>query len=215
MTPPRHLWSGDWQSESAEAAQQIAERRRAADVPAEPRLADAPARGPSALERLWAELRKVKLPPLPGRVGVPAALRRADAHRIRSAVVLGVAMLLAAGGAYAAVASLRSNSPHSQGAGHRSSPPSGGTAWLGVDTTFFPQAGAIVVNVVPGSPADTAGLVPGDIITEINGHPIQGPNDLQSALAGMRVGQQVTIGYEQGPSAYTAQVTLRSRPSGP
>jgi S1-C subfamily serine protease len=194
----------------------MAERRRRVDAPAEPPVADAPARGPSAIERLLAEVRNRKLPPLRGRLGIPAALRRADAHRIRSAVVLGVAMLLAAGGAFAAVSALRTNSTHSLRAGQRSSSSSGAAAWLGVDTALFPGAnGAMVINVVPGSPGDTAGLVPGDIITEINGRPIQGPGDVQSALAGMHVGQQVTIGYEQGPSAYTAQVTLRSRPSGP
>jgi membrane-associated protease RseP (regulator of RpoE activity) len=189
----------------------MAERRRPVERP----VTDAPSRGPSPFERLWAELRNFKLPPLRDRLRIPAALRGADAHRLRSAVVLGVAMLLAAGAAYAAVSALRSNGTHSQTTRHRSSPPSSGSAWLGADTTFFPQAGAIVVNVVPGSPADTAGLVPGDVITEINGRPIQGPSDLQSALARMHVGQQVTIGYEQGPSAYTAQVTLQSRPSGP
>jgi membrane-associated protease RseP (regulator of RpoE activity) len=213
MTPPRHLWSGDWRRESAEASQRLAERRRPAESPSEPPVAEPPPRGPSALQRLWAAIRNVQLPELRGRVAIPAALRGPDAHRIRGAVLLGVAMLIAAVGAYAAVAALRSPSTSSPVASRPSSAPNHAPAWLGVDTAFFPS-GAMVVSVEPGSPAATAGLQPGDLITEINGHPVTSPADLQVMLAGMHAGQQVQITYQQGPISNTVEVTLQARPAG-
>ena len=125
-------------------------------------------------------------------------------------------MLLAAGAAFAAVSALRTSGTHTSPGRPRSTVAVNKPAWLGVDTALFPQTnGAMIVDVVPGSPADTAGLQPGDIITEIDGRPVQGPSDLESALAGMHAGQQVQIGYEQGPSTYTTHVTLQPRPAGP
>jgi serine protease Do len=39
---------------------------------------------------------------------------------------------------------------------------------LGLDD----QRGVGIANVTPGSPADTAGLEPGDVILEVNRHPV-------------------------------------------
>jgi PDZ domain len=215
MSPPRHLWSGDWRRESAEAARRAADRRPPVKEPTEPLDAEPP-RGPSALQRLQAALREIELPRLRRRPAIPARLRGADARRISGAILLGAAMLLAAGAAFAAVSALRSSGTSTPSAGHSSSASSSRPAWLGADTALFPQTtGAIIVDVVPGGPADAAGLEPGDIITEIAGHPVRGPGDLDSALAGMHAGQQVQIAYEEGPSTYTTQVTLQGRPSGP
>ncbi|HTX33105.1 MAG TPA: PDZ domain-containing protein [Solirubrobacteraceae bacterium] len=212
MSPPRHLWSGDWRHESAEAAQRLAERRSPVEEPAEPPEVEPPPRGPSALDRLRAALHKIELP----RLRIPARLRGADARRIRGAVLLGAAMLLAGGVAYAAVAALRSPDTQAPSSSQSSSVSSNRAAWLGADTALFPgTTGAIIVDVVPGGPADAAGLQPGDVITEIAGHPVQGPGDIDSALARMHPGQQVQIAYELGPSTYTTQVTLQGRPSGP
>ena len=71
----------------------------------------------------------------------------------------------------------------------------------------------MVVNVVPGSPADVAGLELGDVITQIGNRPVQVPSDLESALAGMHAGQQIEIQYERGPISSTTQATLRGRPA--
>jgi S1-C subfamily serine protease len=88
--------------------------------------------------------------------------------------------------------------------------------WLGVTTTSFaPTDGAMIVDVVPGSPAAAAGLQPGEVITQIDNHPVQSPADLESALTALHAGQQVQIAYQLGSSTYTARVTLKARPSGP
>jgi S1-C subfamily serine protease len=73
--------------------------------------------------------------------------------------------------------------------------------------------GAMVMDVIPASPADAAGLQPGDVITQIANRPVQVPSDLESALAGMHAGQQIEIQYERGPISSTTQATLRARPA--
>lgn len=202
MTAPRHLWSGDWQRESAAAAEEFAKRRGPADAPAEPPPAEPPPAEPAPA------------PPSP-LARYLAALRGVDGRRVRRAVLIGVATLLSVGAAYAAVSALTSTADNPAGAQHASG---GGIAraWLGVDTTSFPlSAGAMIVDVVPGSPADAAGLQPGEVITEVDSHPVQTPADLESALAGLHAGERAQIGYQLGPSTYTTQVTLQIRPPGP
>jgi len=43
--------------------------------------------------------------------------------------------------------------------------------------------GAVIEQVVPGSPADNAGLQQGDVITEVNRQPVYSAADVQKALA--------------------------------
>jgi S1-C subfamily serine protease len=132
-----------------------------------------------------------------------------------------LATLVSAAAAYAIVSSLVSiaggDSSH---ANHTSAPASHGAvgapaapAWLGVDTTDLLGAnGAMVVNVSPGSPAAAAGLEPGDVITQINGRPVQTAADLESILASMNAGDRVEIQYDRGPAVTTAHATLAARP---
>jgi PDZ domain len=241
MTPPRHLWSGDWRRESAEAAEELARRQ----APTEPTLAPPPpspskptlrSRAARAVAevRLWAVAAVAELRARAARALAQLRSRAASAfaqlrsrpvrprarrRRLprRGTVLTALAMLLTAGVAYAAVASLRSGGGGSSRTGittaARSPARTTAPAWLGVETTTFPGAsGAVVVDVVPGSPANAAGLQPGDVITQVGSRPIQTPTDLESALTGMRAGQSVEIRYEQGPSAYMTRATLAVRP---
>jgi serine protease Do len=43
--------------------------------------------------------------------------------------------------------------------------------------------GAVIEQVMPGSPADNAGLQRGDVITEVDRHPVRSAADVQKALA--------------------------------
>jgi putative serine protease PepD len=132
---------------------------------------------------------------------------------------MALAVLFSAGVGYAAVSSLvssgRGGSSGTASAPFASSPArTTAPAWLGVEAMNFPPAGGVmVVDLVPGSPADVAGLQPGDVITQIGNRPVQAPADLESALAGMHAGQQIEIQYERGPISSTTQATLRARPA--
>jgi serine protease Do len=53
--------------------------------------------------------------------------------------------------------------------------------------------GAVIAKVVPGSPADNAGLQPGDIITEVNRHPVQSASDVQKALSSVANGSDAMV----------------------
>jgi S1-C subfamily serine protease len=116
--------------------------------------------------------------------------------------------LISSGDKQAPKAALPSSRPPHQAAGG-----SVARAWLGADTSDLPGVGGVVVvDVVPGSPADSAGLEPGDVITQIDGRPIRTSADVQAVLAGMKAGEAVEIQYQRGPISATAQATLTARP---
>ncbi len=53
--------------------------------------------------------------------------------------------------------------------------------------------GAIVGSVQPGSPADNAGLQRGDVIVEVNRHPVQSASDVAQELAKVATGQDALV----------------------
>src|SRR6185312_5356626 len=54
-------------------------------------------------------------------------------------------------------------------------------------------AGGLVAQVIPGSPAEKAGLRAGDVVTAVDGHGIGSNTDLRNAIGLLRVGDPVTI----------------------
>ena len=55
------------------------------------------------------------------------------------------------------------------------------------------DTGVMVANVEPGSPAELAGVVTGDIILALDGATIAGADDLIRALAGDTIGRAATL----------------------
>ncbi|MFC5663532.1 S1C family serine protease [Kitasatospora misakiensis] len=88
-----------------------------------------------------------------------------------------------------------------------------GRAALGItarnyfDQNFRP-AGAVVVAVVAGGPADAAGIRPEDVITKIGDTPVDSLNSLTSALASLAPGSKATVTYSRGGTSASADVTL-------
>jgi serine protease Do/serine protease DegQ len=54
--------------------------------------------------------------------------------------------------------------------------------------------GALVSQVVDGSPADHAGIRTGDVITAVNGQPVKSNSELRNTIGLLRVGDKVEIG---------------------
>ena len=75
------------------------------------------------------------------------------------------------------------------------------------------QDGAVIGQVVPGSPAATAGIQPDDIITAIDGQPLQGESALAEAINGHKPGDSITLAVLRSQQQQvTVRVTLGERP---
>jgi serine protease Do len=60
------------------------------------------------------------------------------------------------------------------------------------------EGGVEVVEVVPGSPADRAGLRPEDLIVELDGRPVAGVNELQQAMIAELIDTVVPLSIVRG-----------------
>jgi putative serine protease PepD len=100
-----------------------------------------------------------------------------------------------------------------------SSQSSAGTAFLGVslltltsqlrsEYNFVPTRGAVVLQVVAGSPADAAGLQQGDVITSFQGQPVTSADQLATAIQADKPGQKVRIGLYRGSDRLTVTAAL-------
>ncbi len=69
-------------------------------------------------------------------------------------------------------------------------------------------AGAFVRRVVSGSPADKAGVVPGDIITKLNEESVNENNDIVAILNKLKVGQKVSIEIDRDKKKIKLTATL-------
>lgn len=74
------------------------------------------------------------------------------------------------------------------------------------------QAGAVVLDVAPGSPADRAGLRPGDVITAFDGSPVASVQDVVGRLARAAPGQAVSVVVMRGGAPATLTVVVGQRP---
>ena len=74
------------------------------------------------------------------------------------------------------------------------------------------EAGLVVVNVEPDSPADRGGLLIGDILLALDGRAVSDPGDVLAALGGERIGQAVGLRIARGGKAETLSVTVGERP---
>ena len=75
------------------------------------------------------------------------------------------------------------------------------------------STGALVSQVVSGSPADSAGIKAGDVITALDGKAIASANDLTASLSAHAPGDKVTLTVTRTGSTKSIDVTLGSRPS--
>jgi putative serine protease PepD len=79
---------------------------------------------------------------------------------------------------------------------------------------FTPDKGAVVVDVVPGSPAENGGLQQADVITRFGGQGIESADDLVSAVRSHKPGDKVDVTFYRGANQKTVTVTLGSRQVG-
>ena len=74
--------------------------------------------------------------------------------------------------------------------------------------------GAFITRLVTGSPADEAGLSPGDVIIRFDGQRIITADDVVLAIRAHEIGDEVEITYLHDSSENTSSATLIERPQG-
>ena len=92
----------------------------------------------------------------------------------------------------------------------------GPTAFLGVSVEDAgpDQSGALIHDVVSGGPADQAGIVPGDVITALDGNTIDSATTLGSVMQHESAGASVEVDYlDQFGTPQTTTVTLGTGPA--
>ena len=75
------------------------------------------------------------------------------------------------------------------------------------------DAGMMVVGLASGAPAEQAGVLPGDIILEVDGKQTGRARGLASALAPERIGQPATLKLLRAGEVHMVTVTIAARPA--
>ena len=75
--------------------------------------------------------------------------------------------------------------------------------------------GVLITGVAPGSPAASAGMRPGDIVTAIDGKPTDDAGALRYRLATASVGETITVTLRRNGSTLTLPVRLAAPPEVP
>jgi membrane-associated protease RseP (regulator of RpoE activity) len=214
MTGPNHLWSGDWERESAEAAAELAER-------------PAPPIEPPTVEETEPEGRQRR------RFGAKQLLLGIVGLLVVAAVAVAI-VISSSGSSNPPVHANTSTNTHTGTQAQPFPGSSGGVTpsqsipttptvlppatsvptaeWLGMQIVTSP-GGAVVDTVRAGSPGDAAGFEPGDVISGIGEDPINSVADIRAATEKLPLGQQLKITISRGSSTLTTAVALKVRPT--
>ena len=98
--------------------------------------------------------------------------------------------------------------------------------WIGVEVQEITPAiaesfklqdarGAIIAGVLPGGPADKAGVKLGDVLTAINGAPVVDPQAMLNLVAALQPGAAAKIKLRRQTQSLELQVTVGRRPKPP
>jgi len=75
------------------------------------------------------------------------------------------------------------------------------------------DSGFVVGQVAPGSPAASAGIQPGDVITAVDGRPLDSESALAENLNQHKPGDSVTLTVIRNGQQQSIQVTLGTAPT--
>jgi serine protease Do len=77
---------------------------------------------------------------------------------------------------------------------------------------YHDQGGVAVAQVPSGTPADQAGINPGDVIQAVNGKPINSSQEFVATIGALKPGSQVTVRLWQNGIKKNVQATLAEQP---
>ncbi|WP_428485223.1 S1C family serine protease [Rhodopila sp.] len=75
------------------------------------------------------------------------------------------------------------------------------------------ESGLMVVSLAASAPAETAGVLPGDIVLDIDGKPVARPRALTASLSSDRIGQAVMLRVLRAGAVQAISVTIAARPA--
>ena len=91
----------------------------------------------------------------------------------------------------------------------------GDTAFIGVGIADADGSGAVVRQVLPDTPARKAGLMSGDIITAVDGVPINSASNLSDAIDAHHPGDTITLSWlDRAGNPRSAPIPLDRGPVG-
>jgi serine protease Do len=70
------------------------------------------------------------------------------------------------------------------------------------------EYGVVIQMVVPGGPAEKAGLKVGDVLTKVNGKPVHNSNELVDPIIQTPVGNKVRVSYIRDKSEHEVTITV-------
>ncbi|MGH9387947.1 MAG: S1C family serine protease [Vicinamibacterales bacterium] len=171
--------------------------------------------GPLRTGRASSLERVIRIQQAPHGALVGGALIDASGHAlgiVTSMVIRGTTVVIPAGLAWAAGSRVKTEGGTRQGFLGVSSIavqlPSGQKAGRSQDY------GLLVSHVVSGSPAESGGVLVGDLIVAFDGEPVQEPDDLVTRLRGNRLGKAVPLTVVRGTASHEVVVTVGERPRG-
>ena len=82
-----------------------------------------------------------------------------------------------------------------------------------IDTIGLDQGGVLIVAVLNSSPADVAGIVPGDIMTSIDGKPLYNPQYAINLISQIEPGTEITAEILRGWTKGRVTLRVAERPS--
>jgi len=96
--------------------------------------------------------------------------------------------------------------------------------WIGVDVQSLTpllsqslnlkqQEGALVASVDKNSPAGRAGILRGDVITEVEGRKVSNATDLEDFIWDVRAGKKFSVAYSRSGSMLTSSITAEEPPA--
>lgn len=88
-------------------------------------------------------------------------------------------------------------------------------ATLGVELVVSTSGGLVVSRILPSSPANSAGLLIGDVLTAFNGAPIRSPEQLQSMLSQLSQTSSASIELLRSGQRRVLQVQFGASPTNP
>ncbi len=88
-------------------------------------------------------------------------------------------------------------------------------AAMGLPTSNPTSDGALIAAISPHSPADRAGLKPGDVITGVNNATVTNPSDLAADIANVDPGHDTSINYIRNGKPQTLSVAVTTMPANP